>query len=207
MNKVLNINLGGMPFVIDMKAYQQLEDYLKAIENHFADSEGFEEITSDIEARLGELFQEALGKREIITIKDVNDAIAVMGVPAEFDGASSSDGKTGGGDQRKYHTGKKLFRDVENQKVAGVAAGLTAYFGLDDVVWMRLAFVVAFFAGFGVILYIILWILTPEALTSADRLAMRGQKVDINSMAKVIEDQITNIADSIEDFATQKKKK
>lgn len=206
MNKVLNINLGGMPFVIDMAAYQQLEDYLAAIETHFEDSEGFEEITSDIEARMGELFQEALGKREIITIKDVNDAIAIMGVPADFDGASSSDHQSGSAEQN-YHTGKKLFRDVENQKVAGVAAGLTAYFGLDDVVWVRLAFVLAFFAGFGVILYIALWILTPEALTSADRLAMRGQKVDINSMAKVIEDQITNIADSIEDFATQKKKK
>jgi len=91
--------------------------------------------------------------------------------------------------------------------VAGVASGLAAYFGIEDVVWVRLAFVLTgFFAGFGLPLYIILWCITPEALTSADRLAMRGEKIDVNNMAKIIEDEITNVADSFGEFGSGKKK-
>lgn len=203
MNKILNINLGGIPFVIDLDAYEHLSDYLERIESHFSNSEGFEEITSDIEARLGELFQEKLGKREIITVADVQETIAVMGTPEEF-GAEASydpDQKTYAG--TKYRTGRKLFRDPDNKKVAGVAAGLAAYFGIEDPLWVRLGFVAAFlFGGFGMPLYVILWIITPEALTSADRLAMRGEKVDVNNMAKIIEEEITDIADKIQDFGS-----
>ncbi len=210
MNKILNINLGGVPFVIDMDAYNHLEDYLETIERHFSDSEGFEEITSDIEDRLGELFQEALDKREIVTVADVQNAIAIMGSPEQFGEESgyrdteqsrTSSGKT------VYRTGRKLFRDPDNQKVAGVASGLAEYFGIEEVIWVRLAFVLTgFFAGFGLPLYIILWAITPEALTSADRLAMRGEKIDINNMAKVIEDEMNNVADSLGNFGSSKKK-
>jgi len=185
MNKILNINLGGMPFVIDIEAFELLEDYLKAIEHHFSGSEGFEEITTDIEARLGELFQEGLGKREILTEADVKKAISIMGVPEEFENAS---------DYTEGSTGSNGYK--------------TAYFGIEDVVWVRLAFVIAsVFLGFGTPLYIILWIVVPEALTSADRLAMRGEKVDIKNMAKIIENEITNIADTIGDTIDDIQKK
>lgn len=211
MNKILNINIGGLPFVIDIEAFDLLEDYLKAIDNHYSDSEGFEEITSDIEARLAELFQDALGKREILNEADVKKAISIMGVPEEFENASDYQESASTAGSKDYKTGRKLFRDVDNQKIGGVAAGLAAYFGIEDVVWVRLAFVVAsVFLGFGTPLYIILWIVTPEALTSADRLAMRGETVDVKNMAKIIEDNITNIADTIgdtiDDIAQKKKK-
>jgi len=210
MNKILNINLGGHPFVIDLEAYNHLENYLETIERHFSESEGFEEITSDIEDRLGELFQEALGKREIITPADVKNAIAIMGSPEEFgaeSGYQEEEPRRAASGSGTYRTGRKLFRDVDNQKVAGVAAGLAEYFGIEDVVWVRLAFVLTgLFGGFGLPLYIVLWCITPEALTSADRLAMRGEKIDINNMAKIIEDEITNVADSISDLGSRKKK-
>jgi len=210
MNKILNINLGGHPFVIDMDAYNHLENYLETIERHFSESEGFEEITSDIEDRLGELFQEALGKREIVTVADVKDAIAIMGSPEQFGaeaGYNESESYASSG-SKVYRTGRKLFRDTDNQKVAGVASGLAEYFGIEDVIWVRLGFVLStIFAGFGLPLYIILWCITPEALTSADRLAMRGEKIDINNMAKIIEDEITNVADSLGDFGSSKKKR
>ena len=56
MNKTININLGGIPLIIDEDAYTKLDYYLTAIHNHFKTSEGYEEITSDIESRMGELF-------------------------------------------------------------------------------------------------------------------------------------------------------
>jgi len=42
MNKILNINLGGMPFTIDIDAYNELDTYLSTIRRHFSDSESCE---------------------------------------------------------------------------------------------------------------------------------------------------------------------
>ena len=71
MNKIFNINLGGYPFTIDDVAYRHLTQYLDTIKNHFDNSEGCEEIISDIEARVAELFTENLKGQSIVTSKDV----------------------------------------------------------------------------------------------------------------------------------------
>ena len=84
MNKIFNINLGGYPFTIDEDAYDHLNAYLKTIHRHFNQSEGYEEITHDIEARLAELFLEQLNNRPIVAFQNVEDAIAIMGRPEEF---------------------------------------------------------------------------------------------------------------------------
>ena len=68
MNKVLQINLGGYPFTIDEDAFKQLDTYLNNIRRHFSGLEGYEEITTDIEARLAELFQERLADRPIVGV-------------------------------------------------------------------------------------------------------------------------------------------
>ena len=52
MNKVFNINLGGYPFTIDEDAFEALNNYLQTIHRHFRHSEGYEEITGDIESRM-----------------------------------------------------------------------------------------------------------------------------------------------------------
>ena len=88
MNKVLSINLGGLPFTIDDDAYRSLENYLQSLHNHFRKSEGYEEIMNDIEARLAELLQEGMGKRGIVMTQDVKNAVSVMGKPEDF-GAQS----------------------------------------------------------------------------------------------------------------------
>lgn len=207
MNKIININLGGIPFVIDIEAYDLLEEYLESIEKHFSRSEGFDEITSDIEARLSELFLQSLGKREIITMSDVKKAINTMGVPEEFSAESDYyEDVEGHRSSGSYRTGKKLFRDIDDKKIGGVAAGLAAYFGLETI-WIRVGFVLLFFGGgIAVPLYVALWIFTPEALTSADRLAMRGERIDVNNMARVIEEELTDFADDISNIAGGKKK-
>lgn len=209
MNKIQNINLGGVPFVIDIEAFDLLEEYLESIENHFSRSDGFDEITSDIEARLSELFTEGLGKRKIVTIPDVKDAISIMGVPEEFSAESDyyEEMEGGGYTSRSYRTGKKLFRDIDNKKVAGVASGLAAYFGLESATWVRVAFVLlTFFGGPGLILYIILWVITPEALSSSDRLQMRGERINVSNMARIIEEELTDFAEDISQMTGSKKK-
>lgn len=57
---------------------------------------------------------------------------------------------------------KQLVRPKENRQVAGVAAGLANYFGID-VTLVRLIFLVSLLTTFpGVMAYIILWIVMPE---------------------------------------------
>ncbi|TGE06383.1 PspC domain-containing protein [Hymenobacter fodinae] len=77
---------------------------------------------------------------------------------------------------------KKLYRDTDNGKVGGVSAGLAAYFRVD-VVLIRILFIVGLFAGgFALPLYIVLWILLPEAKTASDKLRMRGDAVTLSAL-------------------------
>ncbi|MFD2785123.1 PspC domain-containing protein [Hymenobacter rubripertinctus] len=79
-------------------------------------------------------------------------------------------------------TFKKLYRDTDNGKVGGVSAGLAAYFKVD-VVLVRILFLVGLFAGgFAFPLYIVLWVLLPEAKTASDKLRMRGSAVTLSAL-------------------------
>ena len=199
MNKVFNINLGGYPFTIDADAYDYLSKYLKTIHRHFRDSEGYEEITSDIEARMAELFQESKGNHPIVTIKTVEEAISIMGTPEDF-GATTEEPTTQKSSSAKqnYKTGKRLFRDPDDEVVAGVCSGIAAYFGIPDPLWVRIAFVVLTFSfGFSVPVYILLAVLVPKAKNSSDRLAMRGDAINVSNIAKIVEEEITNISERI----------
>ncbi len=208
MNKVFNINLGGIPFTIDEGAYHELERYLASLHNHFKTSDGYEDIINDIEARLAELFKEQLGSREIVSTRDVSAAKSIMGTPEDF-GAEElePEAKAQEKEDSKYRMGKRFFRDPEDQVIGGVCSGIAAYLGINDPIWVRLAFVlITLSGGFGVALYLILWAISPEAKTAADRLAIRGKKIDISSIANTIESEFDNISDQISSLSRAKKK-
>lgn len=57
--------------------------------------------------------------------------------------------------------GQQLYRSRTDKRIAGVAGGIAEYFGIDPLL-VRLGFVVAAFMGFGVLLYLVLWILLPK---------------------------------------------
>jgi phage shock protein PspC (stress-responsive transcriptional regulator) len=77
---------------------------------------------------------------------------------------------------------KKMFRDTEKKVIGGVSGGLAAYFGVDIVI-IRLAFVVtAFMGGFGLIAYIVLWVVLPPALSITDRMQMQGEPVTLSNI-------------------------
>jgi len=207
MNKISNINLGGFPFTIDEDAYSYLDKYLKTIHKHFRKSEGYEEITTDIETRMAELFQETLEDRPIVTLPDVNKVIAIMGTPEDFgaadpfmDEAPKSSGKW------KFKTGKKLFRNPEHEAIAGVCSGIAAYFGIQDPLWVRLAFILfTFTGGFAVIAYLILWAVLPKAETSSDRLAMRGEAANVENISKIIEEELDHVSQRVTELGEELK--
>lgn len=217
MKKIFNVNLGGYPFTIDEDAYQKLNRYLDTISAHFADSEGCEEILEDIESRVAELFNDKLKNKSIIDKKDLEDVITIMGRPEDFGAEtideepiqSSSTHRTG---PRKttIKTGKRLFRDTDEKVIGGVASGMAAYFGIEDPLWVRLAWILAFFLmGVPILIYPLLWVIVPEAKTAGDKLAMRGEAATISNIAKTVEEELTELSSTInemaKDFGSKKK--
>jgi len=201
MNKVSSINLGGYPFTIDEDAYEYLRQYLDAIRRHFRGVEGNEEITSDIETRLAELFQASLGNRPIVIMKDVKDAVAVMGAPEDFGAEPLSENPKG---KFNIKTGKRLFRNPEEEVIGGVCSGIAAYFGIQDPLWVRLFFVVvALSGGFGVPLYIILWAIMPKPKTASDWLAMRGEPINFSNIGRIIQEEVERLSGKISEFGEE----
>lgn len=208
MNKIFNINLGGYPFTIDHDAYEHLSDYLKTIHKHFQNSEGYEEITSDIETRMAEIFHESLDGRSIVTMKDVKDAIAIMGTPEDF-GAETveteEEAPKSSKSKKKYRTGKRLYRNSEDEVIGGVCAGIAAYFGITDPLWIRIAAVALVFIGVGtaIPLYIVLWAILPKAESASDRLHMKGEPVNASNIGKIIEEEMENFSKKMSEFGDE----
>jgi len=196
MNKTVNINLGGMFFHIDEDAYLKMTRYFDAIKRSLSKSSGQEEIIKDIEMRVSELLTEKQkSDKHVISLKDVDEVIAVMGQPEDY--IIEEDNHT----SQTYNTDskrtKKLYRDTENGMIGGVLAGLGHYFGIDKV-WLRIFLLAMVFVfGSGVLAYIILWIVMPEATTTAEKLEMRGEPVTISNIEKKVREEFENVSDKI----------
>lgn len=79
---------------------------------------------------------------------------------------------------------KKLFRDPEDRILGGVLSGLSHYFGIKDPLLLRIVTVLLGLLSLSTIaiLYVIAWILIPEAITPEDRLRMYGKPVNAKSL-------------------------
>ena len=85
MKKTVSINLAGTFFHIDEDAYKKLQHYLDAIKRSFADTDGNEEIITDVEARISELFYERIdSKRQVVSTDLVDEIITIMGQPEDY---------------------------------------------------------------------------------------------------------------------------
>lgn len=81
---------------------------------------------------------------------------------------------------------KKLFRNPDDQVLGGVCGGIASYFGVDPTL-IRILFVASiFFGGAGLIAYIVLWIITPQALTLTDKMQMKGEPVTLSNIESSI---------------------
>lgn len=197
MNKTVNINLGGMFFHIDEDAYQKLTRYFDAIKRSLSNSSGQDEIIKDIEMRISELLNEKQkSDKHVVGLKDVDEMIAVMGQPEDYiiEEDNQPHQSFSGNTNRKS---KKLYRDKDKGMIGGVAAGLGHYFGID-VVWIRLILILLVWgAGTGIFAYIILWIVVPEAITTAEKLEMTGEPVTISNIEKKVREEFENVSDKI----------
>lgn len=184
MKKTLTINLNGIVFNIDDDAYETLSAYLNELEKHFADDER-EEIIKDIEDRIAELFTERMHGRNVVDASDVASVIETMGQPNQFDDEAAepnADAAASKSSQRKF---RKFYRDGDDRLIGGVAAGLAAYIGWDTtLVRILLLLLLLFSAGWTLLFYILLWIIVPEAKTTAQRLEMQGIEPNLENIKK-----------------------
>ncbi|MCF1192071.1 PspC domain-containing protein [Mangrovimonas sp. AS39] len=210
MNKTVNINLAGIFFHIDEDAYLKLQRYLEAIKRSFTDSQGRAEIISDIEARIAELFSERVKHdKQVIGTKEVEEVIGIMGQPEDYlvddeifedEPMSSSYSKS-----TRSSSTKKLFRDRDNSYIAGVSSGLGHYLGIDAI-WVRLLWILLTIGSGGtfIFIYILFWILVPEAVTTAEKLTMTGEPVNISNIEKKIRDGIDNVSETVKNVDYEK---
>jgi phage shock protein PspC (stress-responsive transcriptional regulator) len=190
MNKVTTLHVSGIVFNIEEEGYFKLRDYLDLTKRSFSGTEGGTEIYNDIEARVAEIFNERIGHRkEVILLQDVEDMIVMMGKPEEF----SPERESTTHPQLPAHALKKrLFRDLDDKIVAGVCSGLGAYFDINPI-WFRLIFgftILSF--GSGLLLYFLLWVCMPKASTSAQKLEMHHQPVNLVSLKKAVVEKLNS---------------
>jgi phage shock protein PspC (stress-responsive transcriptional regulator) len=189
MKITVSINLGGYSFNIDEDAYAELKMYLKNLELHFAREESSAEILSDIETRMAELFRIKLTNyKQVINIEDVRQAISILGTPEDIsdnNGPSARDKFSSPG----YH---RLYRDPDHRVIGGVCAGMAAYWDLE--IWVvRLIFLVLAMMGVGILVYLILYIVLPEAKTTAEKIEMRGNPVNIHNIKDSVKKEFDTV--------------
>jgi phage shock protein PspC (stress-responsive transcriptional regulator) len=196
MNKTVNINLGGMVFHIDEDAYLKLTRYFDAIKRSLNNSSGQDEIIKDIEMRVSELLLEKQkSDKHVVGLKDVDEVIVVMGQPEDYILEDEEKTNQSFNDYNTTRKHKKLYRDKEKGMIGGVATGLGHYFGIDAV-WIKIIFLIFVFAGFGtgILAYFVLWIVTPEAVTTSEKLEMTGEPVTISNIEKKVREEIENLS-------------
>ena len=182
MKKTLTVNLNNIVFHIDDDAYEMLQTYLHEIADHFQSEDEKKEIMNDIEARIAELFNEKLQKnKNVVNLIDVQEVIEIMGKPNQYTD-EEEDHDALKSDKKSQRT-RRFYRDPENAILGGIASGLATYFNID-VTWIRIILVALVFVGVGIIvpIYIVVWLVAPQAVTASQRLEMQGEDVTVESI-------------------------
>lgn len=212
MKKTLTINLNNTVFHIDDDAYELLQSYLTEVGHHFTTESEKADIMNDIEARIAELFAEKMDRQKnVITIEDVDAIIIIMGKPSQFvdpdgDGEPQADAQSATADEQpKSRKSKKYYRDIDTRLLGGVASGLAAYLNWDTAL-IRVIFVVLAFVTSGtfILIYLLMWLIIPKAETTAQKLEMQGEDVNIETIKnKMVEAKEYLESDKFKSSATE----
>ena len=201
MDKTKNISLGGFSFLIEENAYTALSQYLAEVRQHLQHNSDRDEIIFDVEQRMAELLKDRTANREVIMHQDVLYLIEVLGKPEQYVEDEEADKATNTAPEasaKAFSANKPLYRDIDDCKIGGVLSGMAHYFNISPTM-LRIAFAVCLILSFVVsyrwiflfngvswaiiILYILLWMIVPAAVTTAQKLEMQGAAVTLDSLA------------------------
>lgn len=187
MKKNITINLLGSLYAIDEDAYELLNQYLNNMKRYFARKEDGAEIADDIEHRIAELLADLKAQGvEAITIEHIEDIIKRIGNPEEMDDEEWNENpeeNTASAPEPEQRVGKKLFRNPDDKMLSGVTSGIAAFFGLDTLLCRILMVLFALITkGVMIPIYLLMWLIMPEARTPEERLMMQGKPVNMNNL-------------------------
>lgn len=191
MKEALQVNIAGSLFHIERDAYLRLRNYLNSMERYFARSSEGKEIMADIEGRINELSQSMIGanRLNIIILTMVQSIIDTLGRPEEIASVNS--------EKPNKMKSKRMYRDAENRLIGGVCSGLSAYFRIDKNI-VRLVFLLSILVfGTGTLLYLLLWLIVPEARSTTEKLEMRGEPVNISSIEQTIKAEFERVKENM----------
>ncbi|CEN36049.1 PspC domain-containing protein [Capnocytophaga cynodegmi] len=218
MDKTHNISLGGFSFLIEDKAYQELSRYLNEVRKSLGNTSDTNEIIYDVEQRMAELLKAQMKGREVIVNQDVDYLISVLGRPEQYvdlEEETQKEAKFTANEKQnrivEFFRHKRLYRDLENKLLAGVFAGFGHFLAIEKT-WLRFAYlclfafsvlifrhifyfskvdsIVVFFPWLAI--YVLLALIIPSAKTTAEKLAMRGKAVNIDTISSIKEIKMRN---------------
>ena len=130
------------------------------------------------------------------------------------------------------YSGKRLYRNPDDKMLGGVAGGLAAYFDrsartirlifaaplvlsillniIKNISWHN-DFDLALNIGFGsisgtfILIYVVLWMVLPEANTTYEKMEMRGEKVDVNRIRQNVQEGMGNFKGRMKDWGEEVK--
>ena len=193
MQKVISINLNGIAYQLEEGGYGVLRDYLSRAERELKDNPDRAEIMLDLEQAIADKCQRFLGPHKaIVTEAEVAQIVGEMGPvtsgpEAEGAGPKSESGTKQNGGADSSPTARRLYRLPEGAMLAGVCNGLAAYLQVD-VTLVRVGFVVLALLtkGVGILVYVALMFVIPEATTAEAQAAASGSPIN----AKEIVDRV-----------------
>ena len=197
MDKVKNISLGGFSFTIEETAYNALNTYLVEVHKHLSTNVDKDEILYDIEQRMAELLKEQMKEREVVISQDIQYLISVLGRPEQY--VDDEEITTSTPQFSNSFKGRKLYRDIDDKKLGGVLSGISHYFKWD-VTLLRIVFALLIFANISffafsvngkgisftstlIVLYFIFWGVVPKAVTTSEKLEMKGEEVNLDTLS------------------------
>lgn len=181
MKKIVDLSIGRMSFSLEDDAYDKLERYLQSFENSIKDENERVEVMQDVETRIAEIFlKEQNFKDEVITVRVVNIVIDILG---EVEDADDEYVETN--TSETYTLGeKKIYRDPNNKMLGGLCSGLSVYLKIDPTIVRLIFALLAVCYGSSIIVYIVCWIVIPEALTISQQLELRGYATTAENIRK-----------------------
>lgn len=181
MKKTINVAIGGCSFIIDEDAYNAINEYLERFKAALDSSSTSYNVMDELEVRIADLLKGKLGGREVVNANMANEVLTQLGYPQGYNPQQSNEKAENQNDAEYHYSGtdgerpvRKLFRDSDGKRLAGVCSGLALFLGVD-VTLIRIIFLVAFICGSaGLWIYLVIWIAAPEARTAAEKCELRG---------------------------------
>jgi len=180
MQKVITINLNGHAYQLDEGGYETLRAYLARAGHQLKDNPDRAEIMADLEQAIADKCRTYLGPHKtVVSSSEIDRIVAEMGPVDDVAGESAgtdSDSPAGGkASDAPPATARRLYRIMDGAMIAGVCNGLATYLQVDATI-VRILFLLAAFLtkGVGILAYVIMMFVVPEAKTPEERAAAGG---------------------------------